>query len=149
VRFAAEDENSSLEIPSPESVTYVEYDNPFAFVGECCGTTPVVQQLSPLAWVSVGGGVYVLECVGAGFIRVEPLKDPEGEIPHNFSTIAQINLETQSQKPSSKCIISRLRGIGSQPGRSISHHTCDPVTFCERKALNRLSEGLTPTSSAA
>ena len=82
--FAAEDENASLVIPPPESVTYVDYDNPFAFIGESCGTTPVVQQLSPLAWVSVGGEVYVLECVGAGFIRVEPLPDPEGEIPHQI-----------------------------------------------------------------
>ena len=82
VGFAAEDENASLDIPSPESVTYVDYDDPFTFIGECCGTTPVVQQLSPLAWVSVGGETYVLECVGAGFIRVEPLADPEGEISH-------------------------------------------------------------------
>jgi len=82
VGFAAEDENAPLGIPSPESVTYVDYDDPFAFIGECCGTTPVVQQLSPLAWVSVGGDAYVLECVGAGFIRVEPLTDPEGEILH-------------------------------------------------------------------
>ena len=80
--FAAEDENAPPEIPSPESVTYVDYDNPFAFISECCGTTLAVQQLSPLAWVGVGGEVYVLECVGAGFIRVEPLTDPEGEISH-------------------------------------------------------------------
>jgi len=82
VGFAAEDEHASPDIPSPESVTYVDYDDPFAFIGECCGTTPVVQQLSLLAWVSVGGETYVLECVGAGFIRVEPLTDPEGEIRH-------------------------------------------------------------------
>jgi len=60
----------------------VDYDDPFAFIGECCGTIPAVQQLSPLAWVSVGGETYVLECVGAGFIRVEPSTDPEGDIPY-------------------------------------------------------------------
>jgi hypothetical protein len=59
----------------------VDYDNPFAFIGECCGTTPVVHQLSPLAWVSVGWDTYILECAGAGFIRVEPLTDPEGDFP--------------------------------------------------------------------
>jgi len=31
----------------------------------------------PLAWVSVCGEIYILECVGAGFIRVEPLSNPE------------------------------------------------------------------------
>ncbi|KAF9650534.1 P-loop containing nucleoside triphosphate hydrolase protein [Thelephora ganbajun] len=77
VGFAVKDANASLEVPSPESVTYVDYDNPFAFIGECCGTTPIIHQLSPLAWVSVGGETYILECVGAGFIRVQPLKDPE------------------------------------------------------------------------
>ena len=79
--FATEDKNTSLEVPSPESVTYVDYDNPFAFIGECCGTTQMIHQLSPLAWVSVGGEIYILECVGAGFIRVEPLTDPEGDFP--------------------------------------------------------------------
>ena len=79
--FAAEDEIASLEVPSLESVTYADYDDPFAFIGECCGTTPIVHQLSPLAWVSVGEGTYILECVGAGFIRVEPLTDPEGDFP--------------------------------------------------------------------
>lgn len=80
VGFVAEDENGSLEVPSAESVTYTDYDNPFAFIGECCGTTSIIHQLSPLAWVSVGGETYILECVGAGFIRVEPLTDPEGDI---------------------------------------------------------------------
>lgn len=71
----------SLEVSSPEAVTYVDYDNPFAFIEECCGTTPVIHKLSPLAWVSVGGEIHILECLGAGFIRVEPLTDPEGDLP--------------------------------------------------------------------
>ena len=79
--FATEDESYSLEVPYPESVTYVDYENPFAFIGECCGTTPIIHQISPLSWVSVGGGIYVLECIGAGFIRVEPLTDLESDCP--------------------------------------------------------------------
>lgn len=96
VGFAADDENASLEVPSPESVTYVDYDNPFAFIGECCGTTPIIHQLSPLAWVSVGGETYILECVGAGFIRVEPLTSSEGEI----TTLTQVPRRlTQTSEP--------------------------------------------------
>lgn len=79
VEFAVEDANASLEVPSPESVTYTEYDNPFALIGECCGTTPIIHQLSSLAWVGIGSDIYVLECLGAGFIRVEPLTDPKGD----------------------------------------------------------------------
>ena len=40
-----------------------------------------MEQLSPLAWVSVGGEIYIPECVGAGSTRVEPLTDPEGDFP--------------------------------------------------------------------
>jgi len=70
--FAAEEEIASLEVLSLGSVTYADYDDPFAFIGECCGTIPIVHQLSPLAWVSVGEGIYILECVGAGFILLKP-----------------------------------------------------------------------------
>lgn len=87
--LVAESKNASLEVPHPESVTYADYDNPFAFIEECCGTTPIVHQLSPLAWVSVGGDIHILECVGAGFIRVEPSTDPEGEFSY-FSSILTI-----------------------------------------------------------
>jgi len=80
-RFTVEDTNDPLEVLPPESVTYVDYDNPFAFVGECRKAIPIVHQLSPLAWVSVGRDIHILECFGAGFIRVEPLKDPEGDSP--------------------------------------------------------------------
>ena len=81
IEFAAADANAPLEVPLPESVTYADYDNPFAFIGESCGTTSIIHQLSPLAWVSVGGGVHILECLGEGFIRVGPLVDPEGGSP--------------------------------------------------------------------
>lgn len=61
-------------------MTYVGCDNPLAFVGECCGTTSVVCQLSSLVWVSVGGEIYILEYAGTEFIRIESLTDPEGDI---------------------------------------------------------------------
>ena len=49
-----------------------ENDNSFALIGECCGNTPGIHQLSPRARVSLGGEIYILECVGTGFIRLEP-----------------------------------------------------------------------------
>ena len=81
--------NTPLEVPPPVSMTYADYDNPFAFIGECCGTTPIIHQLSPLAWVSVGEESYILECLGTGFIRVQPLSDREGDlisclVPHTI-----------------------------------------------------------------
>ena len=63
-------ENTSLEVPFPVSVVSVDYNDPFALIGECCGTSPVVHWLSSLAWVSAGGEVRILECVRAGCIFV-------------------------------------------------------------------------------
>lgn len=79
--FTAEDEITSQGVPPPESVTYVDYDSPFTLIGERCGTIPIIHQLSPLAWVGLGGGIYILECFGTGFIRVGPLTDPRGDFP--------------------------------------------------------------------
>ena len=41
--------------------------------------TSIIHQLSPLSWVGVCGEIYVIECVGAGFIRIELLTDSEGD----------------------------------------------------------------------
>lgn len=65
-------------IPDPTSVTYVDYENPFALVGDASGA-PHITKLSKNAWVGCGGDVYVLECLGSGFIRVEPIKPDESK----------------------------------------------------------------------
>ena len=79
-------------------------------------------QLSTPAQVNIGGEIYIFECVSAGFIRLEPSTDPEGDFPM---------LPHTSHHPTQR------RRAGS-----IVHHICDPVTPCEREALDELSEGL-------
>lgn len=137
--FPVKDANTPLGVPSPESVTYVDYEDPFALIGENCGTTPVIQQLSPLAWVGVGSDFYVLECLGAGFIRVEPLIDPKGD-PNLFPNLEPSNLKIKSRTQSSKHIIPLLRWIRPQRRRLSVRHTCVPVASCKRTASNKLSE---------
>ncbi|KIJ38480.1 hypothetical protein M422DRAFT_33262 [Sphaerobolus stellatus SS14] len=61
-------------MPEPESVTYVDYENPFALVHEASGS-PHIRKLSSNAWVACGGEVYVLECLRKGHIRIEHLPD--------------------------------------------------------------------------
>lgn len=68
------------DVPDPTSVTYIDYDNPFSLVEQSHGA-PHIMQLSPHAWVGCGGDVYVLECLGKGFIRVEPAQTEEGQWP--------------------------------------------------------------------
>lgn len=65
-------------IPEPKSVTYIDYDNPFSFAEQSFGA-PHVAKISPHAWVGCGGDVYVLECLGKGYIRIEPTKG-EGKL---------------------------------------------------------------------
>lgn len=58
-----------LEVPQPLTVTYVDYDDPFSMVEDTSGA-PNLFNLSPFAWVGCGGGVYVLDLMGKGFVRI-------------------------------------------------------------------------------
>ena len=70
-------EDIRYSIPEPRSVTYIDYDNPFSLVNQSLGTTPHIAQLSKNAWVGCGDDIYVLECMGKGHIRIEPVPDSE------------------------------------------------------------------------
>jgi|ERR1700722_10294172 len=70
--------DSQDNIPVPESVTYHDYENPFALVNESSGA-PHIAVLSNHAWVGCGGDVYVLECLGKGHARIERVNGTEGE----------------------------------------------------------------------
>jgi ATP-dependent helicase IRC3 len=65
-------------MPDPKSITYIDYDNPFTLFNESIEASPHMRQLSKNAWVDCGKGIYVLECLGKGHIRIEPVSDGEG-----------------------------------------------------------------------
>lgn len=67
-------------VPDPQSVTFTDYDNPFELVNNAAGTPPNITKLSRHAWVGCGGEVYVLECLGRGHIRIEPVKRENGTL---------------------------------------------------------------------
>lgn len=79
-------------IPEPTSVTYFDYDDPFAMVDSFSGA-PHISRLSLNAWVRCGPDTYVLECLGRGYIRIEP--DPEGV---GKFTIQKIGVKSSSKK---------------------------------------------------
>ncbi|PFH54425.1 hypothetical protein AMATHDRAFT_134467 [Amanita thiersii Skay4041] len=62
------------DVPAPTTVTYTDYDNPFSLVEGSSGA-PHISAMSKNAWVGCGKDIYVLECLGKGFVRVEPVKD--------------------------------------------------------------------------
>ena len=64
-------------IPAPKSVTYIDYEDPFALVRGYSGTPKDIFAVSKYAWVGCGGDTYILDCLGNGWIKVEPFHDPK------------------------------------------------------------------------
>lgn len=60
-------------VPMPKSVTYIDHDDPFVLADQGSGD-PSLWKLTQNAWVSCGGSVYVLECMGKGYIRITPIE---------------------------------------------------------------------------
>ncbi|KAI0639485.1 P-loop containing nucleoside triphosphate hydrolase protein [Trametes polyzona] len=73
--------DTSVSVPQPKSVTYVDYDDPFSLLDQASGD-PNIHRLSSNAWVCCGDSIYILQCLGKGFIRVEPATDPSGEVQY-------------------------------------------------------------------
>lgn len=65
------------KVPQPKSVTFTEHDNPFSLVDS--SGAPHIATLSSNAWVGCGDDVYVLECLGKGYIRIDPVPADDGE----------------------------------------------------------------------
>ena len=61
------------DIPDPTTVTYIDFENPFSLVNEASGVPPHIAQLSRNSWVGCGDDIYVLECLGKGHVRIEPV----------------------------------------------------------------------------
>ncbi|KAH9898317.1 P-loop containing nucleoside triphosphate hydrolase protein [Cubamyces lactineus] len=74
--------DTSGPIPAPKSVTYIDHDDPFVLADQAFGD-PNIRNLSRNAWVYCGDGIYILECLGQGYIRVEPSQDEDGEVQYH------------------------------------------------------------------
>lgn len=72
-------------MPDPKSVTYVDYDSPFALFNKSIEASLHMVQLSKNAWVDCGEGIYVLECLGKGHIRIESVSASERNRRHALS----------------------------------------------------------------
>ena len=65
------------DIPDPTEVIFEDYDNPFDLVEDASGARHVAT-MSRNSWVGCGDGIYVLECLGKGYIRIELVTNNEG-----------------------------------------------------------------------
>ncbi|KAK7468850.1 putative ATP-dependent helicase IRC3 [Stygiomarasmius scandens] len=90
--------DSMNDIPEPTSVTYTDYDDPFSFVQGSSGTPAHVAQLSTNAWVGCGNEIYVLECLGKGFVRIEHSEGDEKTEPHYKASFTPAALDRETAK---------------------------------------------------
>jgi len=77
-KIASYHPDSYDKVPSPKSITYTDYENPFSLVDQSSGASHIAK-LSSNAWVGCGSDIYVLECLGKGHIRIEPVEADEGK----------------------------------------------------------------------
>ena len=76
-KIASHHPDSYDKVPIPKSVTYTDYENPFSLIDRSSGA-PHIAKLSSNGWVGCGDDIYVLECLGKGHIRIEPVEADEG-----------------------------------------------------------------------
>jgi ATP-dependent helicase IRC3 len=86
-------------VPAPKSMTYIDYEDPFALVHSSSGA-PQIHKMSPHAWVGCGEDVYVLECLGKGWIRIEPTYNEKRTISHLLKHAKLTQDDLLSQSPS-------------------------------------------------
>lgn len=77
VSHAYPTEDNRVSVPDPKSITYVDYDDPFALFNRSIEASSHILRLSKNAWVDCGEGIYVLECLGRGHLRIESVSDGE------------------------------------------------------------------------
>ncbi|KAI9445021.1 P-loop containing nucleoside triphosphate hydrolase protein [Lactarius indigo] len=129
--------DNRCSIPDPRSVTYIDYDDPFSLVNQSLGTLPHIAQLSRNAWVSCGDDIYVLECLGKGHIRIEPVPDDKERHFHAHYT-PTIHTETAAALNISKFRTNRkVLDAGS---------LADAVRGCDTYATEKILKG--PLSQA-
>ncbi|KAF8898798.1 P-loop containing nucleoside triphosphate hydrolase protein [Infundibulicybe gibba] len=61
--------NITLE---PTTITYSDHEDPFSLTARSSGA-PHIITMSRNAWVGCGSDIYVLECLGKGHVRIEPV----------------------------------------------------------------------------
>ena len=71
---ARHSDSPPADVPEPMSVTFTDQDDPFA-IGLDSQRLGHINSMSGFQWVGCGDGIFVIELVGKGFIRIE---QPQG-----------------------------------------------------------------------
>ncbi|KAG6336098.1 hypothetical protein ID866_2995 [Astraeus odoratus] len=122
--------DTSQFVPDPTSITYIDYEDPFAFVDNFSGA-PHISKLSPNAWVGCGDDIYVLECLGRGYVRIEPT--PEEDAARYRATFTEATMDASSARAMKLSPYMRKRVIMTSDSLSDMFKGCD--TFVTQKVL--------------
>ena len=154
------EDNASSEIglnidnvPDPRSVTYIDYDNPFDLVQDSSGA-PHLINISRFGWVGCGADVYVLECMGKGYIKIEPAVDDEGPSPallgaytsaHDLNSPGEQMLHAHYVQPIPEWELQRSQYKKTRfrrPRHILSARTLDEaVRGCDNYATSKVARG--------
>lgn len=121
----------NTELPDPKSVTYFDYEDPFAFVDDSSGA-PHILKLTSNAWVGCGNDVYVLECLGRGYVRIEPFV-AEGDPARYQATFTEATMDGSSARAMKLSPYMRKRVIMTSDSLINIFKGCD--TYVTRKVL--------------
>ncbi|OAX44240.1 P-loop containing nucleoside triphosphate hydrolase protein [Rhizopogon vinicolor AM-OR11-026] len=136
--------DSRDDIPDPKYITYVDYQNPFALVDGCSGA-PHVTKLSPYAWVGCGNDIYILECLGKGYIRIEAVSADEDKPAHYRATFTEATMHIPSAKALKISPFMRKRLVMTAETLDNAIRGCD--TYVAQKVLRgSLALGLLRTA---
>lgn len=136
--------DSRDDIPDPKYITYVDYQNPFALVNGCSGA-PHVTKLSTNAWVGCGEDIYILECLGKGYIRIERVAADEENPTHYRATFTEATMHMPSAKAFKVSPFMRKRLIMTAETLGDAIRGCD--TYAAQKVLRgSLALGLLRTA---
>ncbi|KAG1749940.1 P-loop containing nucleoside triphosphate hydrolase protein [Suillus paluster] len=136
--------DSRDDIPDPKYITYLDYQNPFALVDGCSGA-PHVAKLSTNAWVGCGNDIYILECLGKGYIRIEHIPADEDKPTHYRATFTEATMHMPSAKAFKVSPFMRKRLIMTAETLSDAIRGCD--TYAAQKVLRgSLALGLLRTA---
>lgn len=121
----------NTELPDPKSITYIDYEDPFAFVDDSSGA-PHILKLTSNAWVGCGNDVYVLECLGRGHVRIEPFA-AEGNPARYQATFTEATMDGSSARAMKLSPYMRKRVIMTSDSLINIFKGCD--TYVARKVL--------------
>ncbi|KIJ68505.1 hypothetical protein HYDPIDRAFT_106705 [Hydnomerulius pinastri MD-312] len=124
--------DSRHDIPDPKSVTYVDYDNPFALVDNFSGA-PHISRLSTNAWVGCGNDIYILECLGKGHIRIERIPEDDNNPAHYQATFTEATMHFSSAKQLKISPFMRKRLVTTAESLADAVKGCD--TYVSKKVL--------------